>query len=293
MTKNKFRKVHKIMLITAGLLVIFGAGISAAAIAGGAGREPLGDVQTKLITDEISAIEIAADTDDICVVGANTDEIKLTYTTDKTKQYSFSSENGKLILKSIPRRNLIKSWTSLIDLNFSRTPNQITLELPKGYTADTVLDSKYGDIYISNICGNVTLNAACGDILITDCTSEELICKLDYGDIELKNVAADSADISNSCGDIEADTLTASKLSAYCDYGDIEFSRLLCDDTALTNNCGDIECLLIGSESDYAIYAIETEPSRGDRNIPNKTSGLKVFKAETSLGDVEIKFTNQ
>lgn len=290
MTRNKFRKVHKIMLITAGLLVIFGAGISAAAIAFGADREPLGDVQTKLITEEISAIEIAADTDDIRVIGADTDKIKLTYTTGKTKQYSFSSENGKLILKSIPRRNLRKSWTSLIDLNFSKTPNQITLELPKGYAADTVLDTKYGDIYVSNICGNVTSNVACGDILIADCTPAELICKIDYGDIELNHVTADSADISNSCGDIEADTVTAAKLSASCDYGDIEFNRLLCDDTALTNECGDIECRLIGSESDYSINA---ETSLGDRNIPNKTSGLKVLRAETSLGDVEIKFTNR
>lgn len=264
-------KSKKIIFIIAGLLVLFGAIISGIAVTL-AGTYSSNDVktQTHTVTENISKINISAEHDDICIVATDTDSIKVKYAENKIRKYDFREENGTLSLESVSRDTLGLKWYDYINLNinFRDRVKGITVEVPKGFEADIVLNSKHGDIQVADLKGSISINADLGDVEIEKSAFSNLECDLDHGDIEMEEVSADSINLTN-------------------DYGDIDIEKISGSNITLENNCGDIEGTILGNEADYTIYA---ETNLGDKNIQNRTGGKNTLDARTDVGDLFIKF---
>lgn len=285
-------KAKKIILVTAGLFILFGGVISGIAVAlAGTHSADSAQIQTHTITESISKINISADTDDIRIVAADTDSIKVTYAEDKTRKYDFSAENNTLSLKSVSGDALGLKWYDYVsfNINFKDRVKGITVEVPKGLDADITLSAKYGDIYAADLKGSMNVKANNGDVEIAKSELSKLECDVDYGDIEMEKVSADSIKLTNDCGDIEVEEVSGN-IAAYCNYGDIDFERISGNNITFENRCGDIEGTILGNEADYTINA---ETNLGDRNIQNRTGGKNTLNARTDAGDISVKFITE
>ena len=279
-------KFNKIILAIAGLLVLVGAVISGVAICLGAAMPENRTLQTQTADGSISTIHISINADDIRIVSADTDVITVTYYTGKTKQYDFHTEGGLLSLESVATDKLNLKWYDHINFDLNDKDNRITVELPRNLRADLIVDSRYGDIDLSDVTGSLQITAKCGDIDVNRCTFSTLVCDADYGDVDVEQTTAETIHITNNCGDIDV-TDVSGNISVFCDYGDIDIEKITTNHINLENNCGDIECTILGSETDYTITA---ETRRGDQNIRNRTGGDNTLAAKTALGDISIKF---
>ncbi len=279
-------KYNKLILIIAGLLILFGAGLSALAIFFGATAPENSVLQTQTADNSISKINISSSVGDIRFVSADTDKITVTYTTGKTIQYHFQTDSDTLSLEAIPLRQLGLKWYDYINFNFGGNLGQITVTVPQDFSANITLDSNYGDISIFGLKGSMQIDADCGDVKVAHCAFSTLACKLSYGDIEMEQTSADTFQITNNCGDIEAADISGN-ISASCDFGDISLERVAGEHLSLDNNCGDIDCVILGSEINYTI---DVETHLGNKNIQNKSGGNHTLHAKTAMGDISVKF---
>lgn len=264
-------KINKVLLITASILLVFGAVISVTAmklmsVTAMNSAERI----TKEITEKVSNIDISSDIGNINILTADTDKITLDYFTSDNRKYEMKTENNTLSLKYLPyNRSSLKWYDYFINLDFH--PKQyydITLTIPKTFSANIALDAKYGDINISNVNGNINAVNSCGDIKIVNGNFSALDCRIDFGDIEIEQITADHINLSGDCGDIEFDRINSSHIT-------------------LENNCGDIEGTISGSESEYKING---HTRFGDNNISNRTDGEKVLDIKNDFGDIDIQF---
>ena len=101
-------KSKKIIMLTAGILLLGGIIIAGAAAAMG-GLTKTGPVlQTKSFPSEgVFKIDIDLSFDDIYITTKDTSEIKVTYYTGKTKDYRISTEDGVFTMQTMPASELI------------------------------------------------------------------------------------------------------------------------------------------------------------------------------------------
>lgn len=280
-------KCNKIILLIAGLCILLGVLLSVIAISQGAAAPEHREWQTQSIASSgISKINISANADDIHLRQTDADQITVSYATGKTKQYHFRTDNTTLSLEAVPTQKLDLKWYDYINFSFSGDSNRITVEVPKELQAEFTINTNYGDVSISDLKGNMTIDADCGDVKLNRCTFSTLLCNVDFGNIDIDGISADTIQLTNHCGDIEAEDI-AGNISASCDFGDISLERVLGNDISLENNCGDIDCMVLGNEADYTITA---ETRAGDKNIQNKSGGSYKLHAQTDFGDISIKF---
>lgn len=264
-------KINKILLISAGVLLICGAIISVTAMkllsaSAMNGAERI----TKEITEKISNINISSDIGNINILTADTDQITLDYFASDNRKYEMKTEDNTLSLKYLPYdRSSLKWYDYFINIDFH--PKQyydITLTVPKNFSANMVLEAKYGDINISDVNGNITAKNDCGDIKIANGNFSVLDCRLDFGDIKIEQTTADHINASNDCGDISFDKINSSHIT-------------------LRNNCGDIEGTISGNESEYKI---DSHTRFGNNNAANRTAGEKILDIKNDCGDIDIQF---
>lgn len=263
-------KVNKIIIITAGLFILFGVIISGIAVMLTAkSSERNARMETKEITENISKINISVDMSDVKIIPANTDKITLTYFTDETNQYDISTDNGTLSVEYVRfSKEKVKWYDYYFSFDFGRD-HDIILEVPRNFRADIQLSANYGDIEVTGVNGGgMNVQTDYGDVEIKDCKFTSIECTTDYGDIDMEQCGSDT-------------------FNCNTDYGDIEFERISGKNIVFDTACGDIEGTIDGSKSDYMI---NTETSLGKRNIQNKTDGKNTLDAKTDLGDIEISF---
>lgn len=283
-------KPNKIILITAGLFVLFGLIISGIAISKlYVSSLSDGHIQSYTITENISKIDISANKSDIHIVAENTDKITLSYYTDEFNQYYITTENGVLYMKdSLSESNKLKWYDYYFNIDFKEN-HDIFIKIPKSAVTDVQISAAYGEIEAAGLTGNVlNIMTNCGDIEISECKSASVECETNYGDIDIERCVSESIICNTDCGDLEVSD-SAGNLSAHCDYGDIKMVRFSGSNITLSTDCGDIEGTILGNENDYSINA-ETE--LGDNNLQNKTNGNNTLNAKTSLGDISIKFVH-
>lgn len=261
-------KSKKIIMLTAGILLLGGITIAGAAAAMGALTKTGPVLQTKSFSSEgIFKIDIDLSVDDIYITTKDTSEIKVTYYTGKTKDYRISTEDGVFTMQTMPASELNKRWYDYIDINFRNT-GRVTVELPKDLAPEFDLHTDYGDIKATNLQGTVHASASAGDIELERSAFLKLECVAEFGDIDLEDVSADVLSADNSCGDIDFKNIISNSMRFSCQFGDIS---------------GTIDA----AKSEFTISA-KTE--FGDCNLSNQANGLYDLTAENECGDIKIKF---
>lgn len=271
------KRYNKIILITAGIVMIAGAVISAAAIGLGGAADNDISYKSETITEKITAINGIIDCDDITIIPRDTDTINVHYASGGTKDYKVSAENSTLTVEYAPDKNGRLKWYDYINfsgLDFMEHDNRehkIVIEVPRGFEADVSIENNYGDVSVSDIKGSLKLELDCGDAEIYGCDFTVLECEANYGDIDIKHTKAENIKVNNDCGDIELEEVTGN-ITASCSMGDIEFENITGNNLIFENSCGDIEGTVRGNEADYA------------------PGGNKKLEADTDLGTVKIRF---
>lgn len=283
-------KPSKSLLITAGILIILGTAISSACMR-------LYDAKaisnmkksTNEITEKITKIDIASDFNDIIIRQGGSDKISVSYIENEKNNFEFDTSDGTLTVRNLEKKTG-KRWYDYISFDFHTAQYyDIVITVPQGFSAETVLNLRYGDIEISDLKGNLEINSACGDVELERCDFSDMVCKLRYGDAELKDISAKNMDITSAYGDIELERISGN-ITVIANYGDIDADEIKSDDITLKSDCGDVDCLIDGKKEDYTINCITHAGTSNIDNAKNNTAGAKKLDVQANLGDVSVKF---
>lgn len=266
-------KANKIILITAAVLIVIGliiVGISMPMYL--SSNDFKGELQTRAITETISEINAYSDFGDVLIACDNTDTITVTYYENNKNVYQISTADNSLTIKPNVSSQDLKWYDQLINLNFAEKDKyDLIIKLPKTVFANCTVSTEYGDIESYDLTGGyLNFKTNCGDIELNNNNFINIACLTDYGDIDAEITTAENLDFETNCGDIKLNKVSGTQMTLDTDFGDIKGT-------------------ISGIESDYSINA---ETNLGDKNIQNKSAGIKVLNAKSDLGDIYINFAN-
>ena len=231
----------------------------------------------------------------------------------------YSVENDTLTVKR-EQENTIINW----NLNFSfENNNQITIYYPEDMTFEDVnvyngygditlsnniisdrvtVDTKYGDIHIEQVNGELFVSSSYGDCVINGGYISDAKVELKNGSFNCRNtVFSGTTEFSNSYGDIDASGCDFENLVVTMKNGSLNVSSgSVSGNVNLSNSYGDTSLNLQGIP-DEAAYGYEIHNSYGDIRLNgNNYESKKVIEdsnAENQIvvdsknGDVNISIT--
>jgi len=296
----------KVLLISAGILVLIGGPIFAGAMTAlGWDFSKLSTVEYETNTytpdEKFADISVATDTADIELIPSDGDHCSVVCYESKTSRHTVSVENGSLVIKV----NNTKKWYDHIGISF-KSP-KITISVPSG---------EYKKLYIKSDTGNVQLpkdisfeevdiSESTGQVLCRSSVSGKIRIATDTGDIRVENVTAGELDLSVSTGKVTvSDVICTGDLSINVSTGKTELSRVECKNLRSDGSTGSIiltsviaaEKLFVerstgsirfdGSDAAEIIAVTDT----GD--IKGTLLSEKVFITETSTGSISVPKTS-
>ena len=313
----------KIWLITAALLVLAGALLFVGAMAA-SGWDVSKLSTSKYETnqyefgEEFENINIEADTADIVFLPSENGKTLVVCYEPANLNHQAQVKENELCIKVRDTRK----WYEHIGFSFV-TP-KITVYLPLSQYGAFTAETSTGDIEIPHnfSFSDINITQSTGDLICAASVSGDVCAVKSTGDVRLKNVNANSVNISLSTGEIILDTVeckediqisvstgevyladvkcknlissgstgsmnllsvTASgRFDLERDTGDITFEKCDASEIYIQTSTGDVEGTLLTEK----IFFIET--SVGNTDVPETVNGGKC-KITTSTGDIEIR----
>lgn len=225
--------------------------------------------EEKTVTAPVSGtkcIYVDAENKKVELMRGTGENISMTYQTDKEQTYTFSTENGVMLLVNRQRFGF-----DPFRFLSSAGHNQITVSVPENYS------------------GEIHLNSSNGMISVSDALQvSKLTCDTSNGAVRLNNVHADSVIVDTSNASLELTQVTASSVDAHSSNGRITVQDLAASDVTLDTSNGSIKGSIAGAEQDYNIY---TSTSNGRCSPSSRSGGTKMLTCDTSNGDIDVTFT--
>jgi len=204
--------------------------------------------------DNIEDIKIDTNGADITIKESNDDKFRVVVKglEDKT---NVTLDDGNLVVKTDIKKCkffCINNKVAIVDLY-----------LPANYDKNITIDSKYGDIKISNF------------------DDMNLKIKSNYGDIEIESI--NDIKINSNYGDIKIQKIN-NYLDISSDYGDIKINELIINENSyIDSSYGDIK---ISKTNDIRI---DSKTSFGDNKVYDNNSRSDIsLKVNASFGDIKI-----
>jgi len=121
----------------------------------------------------------------------------------------------------------------------SDTGADYTLEVPTG--GSVAVESKAGDVEVSDISGNVTVDAEAGDVTVRD-VGGNIRVEAPQGDVSVSNVNTDtgSADLEVGSGDVFLEDLILGTMEASVEAGEVTLSGRFSGGGRVSVQTGDI-----------------------------------------------------
>ncbi len=298
------RKIMKISMLIASLLILVGAIIFTAAMSVyGWDFMKLSTVKyednTYIFEESIEKISLISDTTDIKILRSTDGKTKIVTHLPKAENHTVTLSEGTLVLE----QKTDFSWKMLIGIDFNRP--KITVYLPdekyeslnikshtsdiriaEGFSFDTVsVKLTTGDVYVKSVTAvNIQITTTTGDIkLINAECAENIKAKVSTGDIELTNVTCKDLIVNGDTGDVELKNVIASgKFDIETDTGDVELKGADASEIFIETDTGDVEGTLLTEK----VFIARTDT--GDINVPKTTTGGKC-EIKTDTGDIKIK----
>lgn len=236
-----------------------------------------------------SEIRIDSKAADINILKSSNNQINIKVY-EENKDTQITSENNTLTVSS--QNESCKGFCT------NKKINKIEIYIPSNYENKLNINSKLGDIFVSNFESmNLTIESESGDMNIDSINKANIVSK--FGDIEIgscNNVTikedsgdvkvnfADIVDINNNFGDIELGRINHSFLLK-SNNGDIEIDSIdLKENSSIKSNYGDVE---IGKTNQIKI---EAKTNLGNTRIRNNYSdSILRLTIESDYGDIEIE----
>lgn len=205
-------------------------------------------VENLKILSNAGDIEIKESTDKkihITVYGENPDELKVTLNNNELN-IDFSEYTKKFIA-------------------FNFYTNDIIVYIPKEYSKQININSKYGDCKILDLeNATISINQDCGDIELG----------------KVKNITIDS-----KYGDIDINTIL-NKCNLESDCGDININKAeIKEDSSIESNLGDIKI----SETNDIYVDAKTDLGDTKVNTNNRHSEI-TLKIQNDCGDIKVGY---
>lgn len=315
------KKSVKIMLIVA--LAFVGTGILCLCMAFAFGgynpvNNAVEDSDYKRVTatfDEVDALKIVGLSDNVRLVASESNEVKVTYSENKSFGYSVSLEGKRLIIEYKD----LRSWYEFFGF-FSLKFNDLIVELPEKVLNELQVNTASGSIEAMNIMskktdvstvsgeiqiggdtgelkvsstgGDILLSSlrfeklaevwsTGGDIYVNNMWGEELKASSVSGELELESLHLQDVRFKTTSGDIEGDSLELSSLDVESVSGEIQLSRAVCTrDMTVKTTSGDIEL----TEAD----ADEYELSSTSGSINARILTPKFYNASSTSGKISV-----
>lgn len=250
-------------------------------------------------SDLIRSIYIDVDTTDVTILPTSDNKLKVVCLEKEDSPHSVTIVNNALKIN-----NQEKKWYEYISIvNIERA--KITLYVPDANYSTLSVETDTGDITVNDITFSDEISAECntGDIYISNPKTNKLSTEATTGHITIENVTPtvitennndeDSMLISINPMNIEAETSTGDitfrnvrtggNITAEASTGDIIFEKSDAENIHTETSTGDITGFII-SEKTFRAHS-----STGKVNVP-ETIGDGVFEAETSTGNIDIKY---
>ena len=296
------RKTTKILLITAGSLVLIGLIMFVAVMTAyhwdftNLSTEKY-ETNTYEINEEFSSIKMAADTADILFVASSDDTCTVVCYEQENMKHSVCVKNGTLTVDAADDTK----WHDYIGVGL-HSP-KVTVYLPKTEYASLAINESTGSVEIPKefLFENADISLSTGDVKFFASVSDSIRIDTSTGDIRIENISADTlclsvstgmvtvSDVtcknvlsSGSTGDISLTNVnTAEKITIERSTGDVVFDRSDAAEIFVKTDTGDVTGSLLSEKVFIA------ESSTGSISVPETTSGGKC-EIITSTGDIEI-----
>ncbi len=259
-------KRSTIVLIIA--LVIFLCGVGLTAYGVTAQKEALETLPTETFNaEEIKKIDIDVRASSVEIKPSPDDKIHVTYKDAAFCKYTHTVKNGEL---KIECSDVIPHISFGISFGVT-TSSKVVLLVPDYMTAsiDVELDAGSFSIKDVTVAGNISVESDAGAVTLENVNGVRASVQTDVGSIKIKNCNFDA-------------------FNSESDVGSIDFENLDSKNITVTNDVGNINGTLCGKIDDYTI---ECDKDMGKSNISDRTGGERQLKIKSSVGNVNITFT--
>ena len=215
---------------------------------------------------EIKKIDIDVLASSVEIKPSDDDKIHISYNDAIFCKYMHTVKNGELKIECtdvIPHISF--------GISFNTTSSKVVLLVPDYMTASIDVELDAGSFLMQNVtvAGNVDVESDAGAIKLENVNGVKASLQTDVGSIKLNGCNFDNTDISS-------------------DVGNIDFEELDSKSITVTNDVGNINGTLCGKIDDYTV---DCDKDMGKSNISDRMGGDRQLKIKSSVGNVNITFT--
>ncbi len=232
------------------------------------------------ITEEFKDISIKTITADIKFIPSDSDKTTVECYERTEVKHTVEVRDGVLVIEAKDTRK----WYNHIGINF-KSP-KITVAIPKGeYAALSVKANTSNVIIPANYkFESAEITGTTGDLTFEAAVSGDLKARFTTGNISVKNITAQSLDLSTTTGQVSvADAACQGDVRVKVTTGKADLKNIVCEGLTSDGDTGDISL-----ENVTAAKNISVERSTGDVKLTNAVATEKL-SVETDTGDVKLE----
>lgn len=171
------------------------------------------------------------------------------------------------------------------------TTDSGNVEVTEVSAADKMeITSSMGDVQLQACTGgDLIVDSDMSNTDINDCQFENGKLTGRSGSIQSKDSTWNTLDVENDMGNCVMDHVTVSQtVTCATGMGNVELTKLSSPDIHLEADSGNITGSILGDQKDYQIMQ---ETDMGNSNLKDQLGGACVLEVETSMGNIDLKFT--
>lgn len=314
------KKYQKILLITAGVLVISGGIMGTAGLAMGGvpgfwitekGIQTAEDIRGRFVEKKVSLSDVSS-LDINCVEGNVEfllgDDFHLEYgyydaflsikNEKKDGSYHFASEYvkragwsgtgffwGKAVgSKESYVRIYVPRGTKLKDLNLVNEYGKIKMDIGGTGCEKTVMKMESGSAWVNGLkSGHTEIQAEYGNVEMENCDVGKMLLKGESGNCRLSDIQAEEMNLEEMYGEIALSQISGGVMTVKSESGDTKIEEMSGKELSLVNEYGEI---IMQNVTTDTFVNIDSGDSEGIRIEEIKTGQMKL---ETESGNVEGK----
>ncbi|GEM_PF-5118557 len=283
-------KAAKIILITAGILIITGIIISIIGYSFLSRRTVSAETYEKkesTITDSFDSITIDEVSADVRIVPSADGTTKVEYYDSERMVHKINVNSGTLEI-SVNDTSISHWWDYIANFDwtfrsFDNPERTTTLYLPVGSFIRLNVDGVSSDIKVSKefTFEKIKFNTTSGDIATECVVTDSYSVNTTSGDLSAGNIDLATLDVSTVSGSVTVnDSKIARKLDISTTSGDVTLNNVAVENASVNTVSGDVKGTLIGD------HHYETDTVSGDIKLPSNIEGAPVVNIDTVSGDI-------
>lgn len=229
------------------------------------------------INEEFNNISVNIDTADITFVSSEDEKTSVVCYEEKNEKHAVTVKDGTLAIEVVNT----KKWYEYVGVNFGSP--KITVYIPKGEYGALSIKTDTGDIKIPKEYKfeSINISGSTADVTNYASVSSNIKIKLSTGDIYIKNISANTMNLTVSTGKVVAKEVNCKgNVNVKVSTGDTELSGVTCKNIISSGNTGDIYLKNVVAEEKLSI-----KRSTGD--VIFKKSDANELFVKTDTGDVK------